>query len=449
MKMTPRHYWVVFVASLGQLVGTAVATLAGIIIPMINILRHPELSSFMQGLIGAADLIGIVFGSVVFGRLSDRYGYLFFFRFCPALILLGAVLAILFPNVTMLVVALFIIGFGIGGEYSLDSDYISELMPASRSSLMIGVGKAGSAFGNIIVAGVCYLLLSDWKNAAYWPRLMWIIAIIAGVMILCRLKFYESPKWLLDHGRLADAQRAAEGFFGPDARINPAAASPAPSPVKTPRLHHRVGVLSFLRQNGKRIILSGIPWACEGLGVYGIGVFLPILVLALGLEHIPAGAPQIMHVISSVEVTFWISCLILPGFVLGLILINKNKSITAIQSWGFWLCAVSMAILALAFHYKWPAWISIVSFMAFELFLNMGPHLITYVLPARIYPVEDRGEGTGIAASIGKIGAVLGVFCIPMLLKAGGAMLVLIVSIAVMALGAVITQLYSPLVKNS
>lgn len=80
--------------------------------------------------------------------------------------------------------------------------------------------------------------------------------------------------------------------------------------------------------------------------------------------------------------------------------------------------------------------------MAFEFFLNMGPHLITYVLPPKVYPVAERGLGVGIAAAIGKIGAVLGVFLIPVLLEAGGAMLVLGVSAAVMALGAAVTYLF-------
>ena len=87
--------------------------------------------------------------------------------------------------------------------------------------------------------------------------------------------------------------------------------------------------------------------------------------------------------------------------------------------------------------------------MAFEFFLNMGPHLITYVLPPRIYAVSERGQGVGLAASIGKIGAIIGVFCIPILLKAGGAMLVLGVSAAVMLTGAVVTFLLRKTVTES
>ncbi len=433
MKMTPRHYYIVFVASLGQMIGTAVATLAGIIIPMLNIILHPELSSFMQGLIGAVDLIGIVVGSVVFGRLSDRYGYLFFFRFCPALIFVASVMGILFPSVAMLTICLFFVGFGIGGEYSLDSDYVSELMPVRYRSLMVGVAKAGCALGNIIVAAICFVLLSYWKSADLWSHLLWIIAITAAVMLLLRIKFYQSPKWLLDQGRTAEAEEATKKFFGPDAVIEQAKSSaPAAAPV-------RISLWKFLKENWRKVILSGVPWACEGMGVYGIGVFLPILVMALGLEHFTPGENPIFHVTDSVKITLWISCIILPGFIIGLILINKGRSIVRIQSMGFWMCTLSLVVLTLSYHFGWNKWISIGAFMAFELFLNIGPHLITYVLPPSIYPVAQRGQGVGLAASIGKVGAVLGVFIIPILLKSGGAVTVLIVSAAIMAIGALVT----------
>ncbi len=437
MKLTPRHYYIVFVSSLGQMIGTAVATLAGIIIPMLNIILHPELSSFMQGLIGAVDLIGIAIGSVIFGRLSDKYGYLFFFRFCPTLIFVSCVIAIIFPSVAVLTIALFFVGLGIGGEYSLDSDYVSELMPTKYRALMVGVAKAACALGNIIVAAICFGLLTLWKSAEAWPKLLWIIAITSGVMIILRLKFYESPKWLLDHGQKQKAEEAVKKFLGPDVVIQPEQNEDTPAPDQ------KTSLFSFIGQNWKKVILSGIPWACEGLGVYGIGVFLPILVMALGLEHFTPGENAIFHVTSSVEITLWISCIILPGFVLGLYLINKKKSLTAIQSVGFWMCAISLVLLLLSYHYGWNKWISIGAFMAFELFLNMGPHLITYVLPPHIYPVAQRGQGVGLAASIGKIGAVIGVFVIPILLKSGGAVLVLIVSAAVMAAGALVTNIFS------
>ncbi len=159
MPLGLRHMRIVFTASLGQLIGTALATMVSVMIPMIQIVSHPELSSFMQGLMGAMDLIGIAVGSVIIGKLTDRYGYLLFFRLCPVMILLSAVIGLLWPTVAMTLVSLFLMGFAIGGEYSLDSDYVSELLPVKWRSTMMGVTKAASALGNILIAGASWALL--------------------------------------------------------------------------------------------------------------------------------------------------------------------------------------------------------------------------------------------------------------------------------------------------
>lgn len=447
-----RHVWIVSVASLGQLIGTALATVVGIIIPMLQILSHPELPSWLQGLLGAADLIGIAVGAVILGKLSDRWGYLLFFRICPVIMLVFSLVAIFVPNVTVLLICLFMIGFAIGGEYSLDSDYISELMPDKWASTMVGVAKASSAFGNIIVAGVCYLLIVHWQRAETWPRLMWLIAICAAVMFLSRIYFAGSPKWLLEKGRVDEAQKAVKFFLGDNVDISPEniAKAEAAEAERKKLASEKIGTTvpkqslwSFVRQNPLQVILSGIPWACEGLGVYGIGIFLPILVMALGLEHFTPGEAEILHVASSVEVTFWISCLILPGFIIGLLLLRKVYDIKLLYV-GFFVCAASLLVLMFGYQYKWAAWVSIVAFMAFELFLNIGPHLVTYVLPPQIYPVATRSLGSGIAACLGKVGAVLAVFFIPVLLDAGGVSLVLIVSTAVMLTGGIVTLWAGP-----
>lgn len=436
--LTWRHIRIVATASLGQLIGTGLATLVSVIIPLYQIIAHPELSSAMQGLIGAMDLIGIMVGSAILGNLSDKYGYLFFFRFCPALICLSAAISLLFPSIWVLLVALFFMGFGIGGEYSLDSDYISELMPEKWVFRMVGAAKAASALGNIIVAAVCFLIVKDWHNADNWPKLLWIIIVISGLMILLRINFRESPKWLMEHGRTKEAQAAVHDFLGDSVDIAPSSTTS----LSTPRIP-KESYWSFLRNNWRNVVFTGVPWACEGLGVYGIGVFLPILVMALGLEHTPAGGSQILHVANSVEITMWISCIILPGFLIGLLIIDKINGARQ-QTLGFILSGFSLLILLFAYRNHWPAWISILSFMCFELFLNIGPHLMTYVLPSKVFPVEVRGQGSGIAASIGKAGAVLGVFFIPILLKSGGSSLVLVVSIIVMLVGAIFTYAFAP-----
>lgn len=447
MPLTSRHYRIVAVASLGQLIGTALATMVSVMIPMLQIVTHPELPSWEQGLLGAIDLIGIAIGSVILGKLADKYGYLLFFRICPAIMLLAAMLAIIFPIVPVLFVSLFVIGFAIGGEYSLDSAYVSELMPVKWRSTMVGVTKTASAFGNILVAGACWWLLLRWGNALDWPRLMWLMVIISGVMILSRIRFYGSPSWLVAHGRLRQAEKAVQEFLGQDVSLNTSAIQASQEADKKAKANNHESLWTFIRRNGRRIIVSGVPWACEGLGVYGIGVFLPILLLALGIGHESPDATKMMDVTYSVELTFWISCVMLPGFILGLWLIPRMWSIR-ILTWGFFLSAASLGLLWLGYSFKWPVAVTVVAFMLFEIFLNAGPHLITYVLPPAVYPVNDRSLGSGIAACLGKVGAVLAVFFIPVILKAGGIHMVLLVSLIVMILGGVIARVFGNLVPR-
>lgn len=474
MPLRRGHWWVLTVASMGQILGAGLATLVGIILPMIQLTRHPELTSWQQGLIGCTSLVGITVGSLVFGRLSDKYGYLFFFRFCPLLVLGASLLGYFRPELPWLVTSLFLMGLGIGGGYSLDSDYISEIMPRRWQLFMVGVAKAASSIGNILMALVCFFLLKDWDAPALWNRLLLTVAVFALMMVLLRIRFAQSPGWLMSHGRAAEAEAAVRFFLGPDVEVigsDPNAGTEVQLPAGGKIRHHigadievgeirnrsrsrrqkldgqrpevqKVSMADLFRgMNLKRVIFSGIPWACEGLGVYGIGVFLPILVMALGLESGGGAADGLQRIAHSIEITLWINCFILPGFVLGLFLVNRWYHVR-IQVWGFLLCAAGLLLLLVSYKYHLPVWTAIAGFMIFELFLNAGPHLMTFILPSQIYPVADRGEGAGLAAAIGKVGAVLGVLFIPMLLARGGAELVLWVSVAVLLTGALVTAVF-------
>ena len=199
MPLGWRHIRIVLIASLGQFIGQGLATLVGIVIPLMQLAAHPELSAGVQGIMGCISLIGIMIGTVVFGRLSDRYGYLLFFRLCPAVILLASLAAFAWPHVSVLMVSLFLMGFAIGGEYSLDPDYISELMPAKWRIYMVGVAKALASAGSAAVAVICFLIITRHPDPAGWPMLFLIISAIAALMLVTRIRFAQSPMLSLIH----------------------------------------------------------------------------------------------------------------------------------------------------------------------------------------------------------------------------------------------------------
>lgn len=439
MPLSMRQIFIMVAASLGQFIGQGLATLVGIVIPLIQLVAHPELSSGIQGLMGCISLIGIMLGTVVFGRLSDRYGYLFFFRLCPLIILATSLICVFIHAVPVLLACLFLMGFAIGGEYSLDPDYISELMPAKWRTFMVGLAKALASAGSAVVAIICYLMITRSKDPAIWPDLFYITGAIAALMFITRIGFAQSPQWLMSHGRKAEAEQAVEKFLGPDVRMISDAASISAPKQKA----NQESMGAFIKEHLRKIILTGVPWACEGLGVYGIGIFLPVLIMSFKIDSLPEGAPQIEHITHSVGLTFVLCIVMMVGFAFGLWLLKKENHIK-MQIVGFWGSAVGLGLLMAAYLCHWPSWVAIAGFVVFELFLNAGPHLITFILPSQVYAIENRGTGTGIAAGIGKAGAVAGAFIIPVLLKSGGPTTVMIVSIAVMVAGALITSFAKP-----
>lgn len=434
------HIWIVLIASAGQFFGGALAILVGVIAPLIAITHHPELSSWLQGFIFASGLIGIMFGSLVFGRLSDKYGYLFFFRLSPLLIA-GASLWIFFSHsITVLTVNLLIIGFSIGGAYALDPSYVSEIMPKKWRRTMLGISKATSGLGNILMILIAWYVLKTTSDPALWNRLFLFLTLFATATFLARFWFVESPEWLALHGKVNEAEKNIRHFLGNDVYIGELANKKETKPQ--PQASARD---IFARGNIKKIVLSGIPWGCEGMGVYGIGIFTPILLMALGL--IQQGDNPFEKTVESFRFTFYIDLFVMLGFIIGLTLVRKLNIIRT-QYIGFFVCAAGLIITLLGYLYHASLGITLGGFLLFELALNAGPHLSTFELPSRIYSLQERASGEGIASALGKLGAIIATFIIPPLLKAGGGRLVLIVAIAILILGGIITLSIGPKVMQ-
>lgn len=439
LNLRPGDFRVVVVGSMEQIIGAAVSTIVGVIIPLLSIVTKGELTSTMQGVIGATALIGISIGSAVIGKLIDREGYLTWFRICPLLIIVGAILPIGFHSIPMLITGLFIAGVGVGGGYTLDSAYISEILPDKWRRFMVGVAKASSAIGFTLAAGLGWWIVAETRRADVWPMLMLIIAGLALITLLMRIRWKESPLWLARRGKMQQAQKAAEFFLGKGVAVD----LPAPAAGSDVKTVSWFGM--FRGRNLAKVVYSGITWACEGLGVYGFGVFLPVLVMALGIDHThDTGIPK---VINSVEMTFYINLFIIPGFILGLWLM-KRMNHALMMGTGFIGCVIGLALLMAAYFLHLPVWVSVLAFLIFEISLQAGPHLITFIIPSAIYDISERGAGDGIAAMLGKVGAVLGVFFMPVLLDKCGMEGVLIVSMAVMALGALLTFIFGKILNQ-
>lgn len=238
------HTLVVFSLGITWLLDGLEVTLAGAVA---GALKSPQSLHFGNADIGFASsgyIAGAVIGALFFGWLTDRLGRRKLF-FITLLLYVGATLATACSwNLASFIVFRFLTGAGIGGEYTAVNSTIQELTPARvrgwtdlaiNGSFWLGAGLG--AAGSIVLLDPT-LLPTDLG----W-RLCFLIGGLLGLLILfLRRHLPESPRWLITHNRLPEAQHvvddietrvAATGHVFPD--------TPLPRLTLRVRDHTRLG----------------------------------------------------------------------------------------------------------------------------------------------------------------------------------------------------------------
>jgi MFS family permease len=202
------HWRVVIALGVSWLLDGLEVTVVGSLGPA---LQRPETLGLTAGQIGwaaSAYIGGAVLGALYFGRLADKLGRKRMFLATLVVYLVATVLTAFSFDLYSFAFCRFLTGFGIGGEYAAINSAIDELIPArvrGRVDLAInGTFWIGAAMG----AGLSVILLNPQLVGPEWG---WRIAfglggILAFAILLVRRHVPESPRWLLMHGRAAEAE---------------------------------------------------------------------------------------------------------------------------------------------------------------------------------------------------------------------------------------------------
>jgi len=160
-------------------------------------------------------LLGCVFGAGLAAFTSDRFGRKKVLLAAAALFTASSIGAALPRNLTEFVLARLVGGLAIGLASTLSPLYIAEIAPARIRGRLVSVNQLAIVTGILLSYSVNYGLTG--AGPANW-RWMLASAAVPSIFFLVALLFVpESPRWLVQNGREAEAEEFVSRLAGRDA----------------------------------------------------------------------------------------------------------------------------------------------------------------------------------------------------------------------------------------
>jgi MFS family permease len=179
-----------------------------------GVLTQPStlnMTSTEVGLIATIYLVGEMVGALVFGRLSDQLGRKRLLMTTLLLYLCGTGLAAFVTGhhygwLVFFYATRFVAGMGIGGQYAAINSAIDEMMP-SKYRGRVDIWINGTYWAGAILGSFASLVfLNAFAEDVGWRLAFLMGPVLALVVIVVGRTLPESPRWLLTHGRVEEAE---------------------------------------------------------------------------------------------------------------------------------------------------------------------------------------------------------------------------------------------------
>jgi len=322
-------------------------------------------------------------------------------------------------NLFELVVFRFLLGVGIGADYPVSSSYVAEFVRADRRGRAIASVFAFQGLG-VLCAIAVGLFFFPWEGEAW--RWMLLSGVVPAVIVLTlRTKLPETLRWFVAKGKLEDAKKTFEKITGR-----------APSEVHVQGLSQKTSFSELIfSPYKKRLFFTSSSWFLVDIAVYGIGLLAPTFIH----ELYGANAPPVKY-----ELAYATLYLVgATGYLIALLSVDSLGRKT-LQLAGFLVMGVVL-LFAAVFSKTLSLALFVTLLSTAYVAQNAGPNTTTWIYPVELFPTRIRGTGHGFAATIGKVGAVVGVFALPYLQGFGESYMLSFVSFSCF-LGALITAFF-------
>lgn len=364
----------------------------GVVLPTLMGANEWGLSSKQAGVIGSYALLGMFFGSVFGGFLSDKWGRK------PVLII-----SLIFMSIMMMLTAMttsvfafgvyrFFAGLGIGGVVPAAAALTTEYSPLKYRSTFFVIMYSGFAVGGVCAATFGVLLLESFG----WRTLFWIGALPILIVPFLIKYLPESIGFLQANKKEKRAQEIItrynlEAENGLLENISDSIQTSENQEVKNN------SIISPLYL--KNTIIFSLLYIMAFLLIYGMNTWLP---------QIMRGAGYPLNSSIAFLLIFNFSAIIGGIFAGRLADIFSPKRVIAC---AYFLAAISIYLLSFKHH--------IVIMYFFVAVAGFGTTGSTFVLASFVmkqYNSANRASALGTSSAIGRFGAVLGPLLVGILL---------------------------------
>jgi putative MFS transporter len=391
--------------------------LIGIAFTLLSPQMH--LDAFWQGLIGSSALIGLFLGSLFFGWISDTLGRQKIFLVSFVLITAASVMQFYAQTPTQLFLCRVLIGIGLGGDFSVGHAMLAEFSPKKHRGVLLGSFSVVWTFGYVAATFVGTAMLSLGDDA--WRWMLASSAVPAVLILIARIGTPESPRWLVNRGRVEEAKAIVRKHLGPNVVLDDA-------PVVQQRSGYAV---LFSREYRKRTAFNCLFFVCIVMPYFAIYTFLPSILQKMGLSE-GFGTELMLNLLLIIGALAGIWCTVKfsrRGF-----LINS-----------FVILAVALFMLAVL--PGTAAFLLVLTFGIFTLVLSAVSNLVG-VFPAESFPTPVRASGIGLATAVSRLGSAISTFLLPVSVAGIGLNPTMGILAAILVLGALVSWAWAPETKS-
>ncbi|QDW54020.1 MULTISPECIES: MFS transporter [Burkholderia] len=419
VPIRPFHVGVAFSGTGGQFSDGFVLGIIGIAVSMAAGPLH--LDAVWMGLLGAASLAGLFFGSMLAGPFADKFGRRSIFAYDMLLFAVVSGAQYFVTSPTQLFVLRLLLGFILGADYVVSKSLVTEYSPRRYRGRLLSVLAAAWAAG-YVGAYLAGFAMRDIGPDAW--RIMLAASGVPALLILpFRLIVPESPMWLMKRGRGDEALAIIRRKFGSEVTLSKPTADAK---------QHRGGAWSelFSPRWRKNTLVGCVFYTCQVIPYFALGTFAPRVLEALHVKDKFVGG-------------LVYNVLLLAGAIIGLLLVDRLSRRTFLIG-TFYLAALGLAVLAYA---NFGPVGTMIAFGAFACILSAAANL-EFVYPPELFPTHLRASGVGLAVAASRFGSAISTFLLPLAVQHVGIHAALGACVAVLLFGGIFCHLTAPETGN-